>query len=134
LCRDLRSHPFELRGLDRRQRAVGRVHRHRRRLQQRRLNNYEPELFVKLTPEKFASTEERADFYEKWRDDVLQNSTKAKIAASKTCVKDQCDEITKRIDKETELALAAIESNRNQRSSPTSPAASPSPLPVQTQP
>ena len=29
------------------------------------LNNYEPELFVKLTPEKFASTEERADFFEK---------------------------------------------------------------------
>ena len=80
------------------------------------LNSYEPELLIKLTPEKFASAEDQTDFYEKWRADVLQNSAKAKIAASKTCVKEQCDEISKRIDKETEQALAGIESNRNLRS------------------
>ena len=89
------------------------------------LNNYEPELFVKLTPEKFASTEERADFFEKWRDDVLLKSTKAKIAASKTCAKEQCDEISRGIDRETEQALAGIEANRNLRSKTATPADSP---------
>jgi hypothetical protein len=98
------------------------------------LNSYEPELFVKLTPEKFASSEDKADFYEKWRTDVLQNSTKAKIAASKTCVKEQCDEISRRIDKETEQALAAIESNRNLRSSPAPSIPSPSQPQVQVAP
>lgn len=97
------------------------------------LNSYEPELFVKLTPEKFASSEDKADFYEKWRSDVLQNSTKAKIAASKTCVKEQCDEMSRRIDKETEQALAAIESNRNLRSSPAPSAPAPSQPQAQAQ-
>src|SRR4051812_18354510 len=85
------------------------------------LNKYEPELLVKLTPSKFASAEDKADFYDKWRSDVLQNSTKAKIAASKTCVKEQCDEIARRIDRETEQALAGIEANRNMRAKLASP-------------
>jgi hypothetical protein len=89
------------------------------------LNKYEPELLVKLTPEKFASSEDKADFYDKWRSDVLQNSTKAKIAASKTCVKEQCDEISRRIDRETEQALAGIEANRNMRSKTAAAADSP---------
>lgn len=92
------------------------------------LNSYAPDLLVKLTPEKFNSAEDRADFYEKWHSDVLQNSTKAKIAASKTCVKEQCDEMSRRIDKETEQAFAGIEANRNLR------AARASPPPAPTQP
>lgn len=86
------------------------------------LNSYEPELLVKLTPEKFTSAEDRTDFYEKWRSEILQNSAKAKIAAAKTCVKEQCDVISQRIDKETEQALAGIDANRNLRSNPTQPA------------
>ncbi len=83
------------------------------------LNSYAPDLLVKLTPEKFNSAEDRTDFYEKWRSEVLQNSAKAKIAAAKTCVKEQCDDISRRIDKETEQALAGIEANRNLRAAKT---------------
>jgi hypothetical protein len=98
------------------------------------LHNYQPEIFVKLAPEKFGSDVERLDFYEEWRKQVLQNSTKAKIAASKTCEKEKCDEIVKRIDRETELALAGIESNRNLKNtaSVAASAAPPDRAPVQS--
>lgn len=94
---------------------------------------YPPAILLKMTPEKFANTEDREDFFEKWRSEVLQNSTKAKIAAAKTCTKEQCDEIVKRIDRETEQALAGIDANRNMRNNAASAnATSPAPASVQT--
>jgi hypothetical protein len=74
---------------------------------------YAPGVSLKLAPESFATTEERTDFFDKWRSDIMQNSTKAKIAAAKICSGTQCDEIVKRIDRETEQALAGIDAQRN---------------------
>jgi hypothetical protein len=76
------------------------------------LHEYQSEIYVKLTPTKFASQEDRESFLDKWRSDILTNSAKAKIAASKQCSQQQCEEMLKRIDEETERALAAVESNR----------------------
>jgi hypothetical protein len=87
------------------------------------LHEYESEIYVKLTPDKFASQEERESFLDKWRSDILRNSAKAKIAASKQCSQEQCDEMLKQIDQETERALAAIETNRNPADKGTTAAA-----------
>lgn len=86
------------------------------------INEYPSSVELKLIPDKFTNAEDQEDFYDKWRMEVLRNSAKVKIAASKTCVKEQCDEVSKRIDKETELALAGIDANRNLRSNQGSPA------------
>ncbi len=93
---------------------------------------YPPAVSLKLTPEKFTTLTEREDFFERWRMEVLQNSTKAKIAAAKICSKEQCDEIVKRIDRETEQALAGIDANRNLRNSSATSAPNPAPQAVQT--
>lgn len=93
---------------------------------------YPPAVTLKMTPEKFANPDDREDFFEKWRAEVLQNSTKAKIAAAKTCTKEQCDEIVKRIDRETEQALAGIDANRNMRNNAAASAPNSAPKAVQT--
>lgn len=87
------------------------------------IREYESEIYVKLTPDKFASQEDRESFLDKWRQDILRNSAKAKIVASKQCSKEQCDEMLKRIDQETERALAVIETNRNPGDKDTTAAA-----------
>jgi hypothetical protein len=93
---------------------------------------YPPIVVLKLTPEKFANPEDREDFFEKWRAEVLQNSTKAKITAAKSCSKEQCDDIVKRIDRETEQALAGIDANRNLRKGSAGSAPDLAPQAVQT--
>lgn len=95
------------------------------------INEYPSSVELKLMPDKFSSTEDQEDFYEKWRMEVLRNSAKVKIAASKTCIKEQCDEVSKRIDKETELALAGIDANRSLRSKPAEAAVPVAQVPIQ---
>lgn len=79
------------------------------------LHQYETELFVKLAPEKFESADDRQAFFEKWREDILRYSAKAKVAAARQCSGAQCDEVLKRIDQETLTSLAGLDAERTLR-------------------
>lgn len=76
------------------------------------MHEYQPEIFMTLTPESFASNESREAYFDDRRAKVLKDSEAAKAQIAGKCTKDQCESLMTKAEDKTQEALAQIESDR----------------------
>lgn len=76
------------------------------------MHEYQPEVSMRLLPERFESEESRDAYFDTWRTEVLTQSESAKAEIAGKCSKDQCEKLLKKADAKIEEALTELESSR----------------------
>ena len=76
------------------------------------MHEYQPEIFMILTPESFASNESRDAYFDDRRAKVLKDSESAKTQIAGKCSKLQCEDLIRKVEEKTQGTLAEIESDR----------------------